>query len=224
MLMGSSTEARLTVERVRCFIKWHESRFDALDKPHEPIEDPVGYTRGGEHWVSPDTWRDTIFDGDESEAKEASCTLRDLGLLRVREPRWCQIVVNVRGTSCKVYAVLPAINDWRVTSRGYSDYPPAKVKVDALPISLIPSIPAPPDLAGKLEAATSLALDEALSILRMEAQLDDRTFQTILRAKSAIINTVLTNQVRVDEAKLRQRSDDMLPALLARIEAALKHE
>jgi len=30
--------------------------------------------------------------------------------------------------------------------------------------------------------------------------------------------------VRVDEAKLRHRNDDMLPALLARIEAALKHE
>jgi hypothetical protein len=87
---------------------------------------------------------------------------------------------------------------------------------------LIPAIPAPPDLAGKLEAATSLALDEALGILRMEAQLDDRTFQMILRAKAGIINTVLTNQVRVDEAKLRQRNDDALPALLARIEAALK--
>src|SRR5208283_5834506 len=149
--------------------------------------------------------------GDESAAKDASCILRDLGLLRVREPRWCQIVVNIRGTSCKVYAVLPAINDWRVTSRGYSDYPPAKVEVDASPISLIPAIPAPPDLAGKLEAATSLALDEVLGIMRMQLDPEDRTFQTILRAKSAIINTVLTNQVRVDEAKLRQRSADALP-------------
>ena len=91
---------------------------------------------------------------------------------------------------------------------------------------LIPLLPegSPPNLAAKLEAATSLALDEVLGIMRMQLDPEDRTFQTILRAKSAIINTVLTNQVRVDEAKLRQRSDERLPALLARIEAALKHE
>jgi hypothetical protein len=31
---------------------------------------PDTWTRGDEHWISP---RDTIFDGDESAAKEASC-------------------------------------------------------------------------------------------------------------------------------------------------------
>jgi hypothetical protein len=62
MLMRPSTDARLTVERVRCFIKWHESRFDALDKPHEPISDPAGWTRRDEVWIKQAVWRDTIFE------------------------------------------------------------------------------------------------------------------------------------------------------------------
>ena len=63
MLMKSSSDARLTVERVRLFIRWHEFRFDVLDKPHEPISDPVGWTRRDEGWIKQAVWRDTIFDG-----------------------------------------------------------------------------------------------------------------------------------------------------------------
>ena len=74
-----------------------------------------------------------------------------------------------------------------------------------------------------MEAATSLALDEALAILRLEAQIDDRTFQMVVRAKAGIINTVLNSQVRVDEARFRhQQHADGLPALLERIGAVLK--
>jgi hypothetical protein len=120
--------------------------------------------------------------------------------------------------------VLPTIREWRpVTGAHNGNNGYAQLEPDRPSISLIPAIPAsPPDLASKLEAATSLALDEALGILRMGAQLDDRTFQMILRAKSGIIATVLTNQVRVDEAKLRQQNSDGLPALLERIAAVLK--
>jgi hypothetical protein len=89
MLMRPSTDARLTVERVKLFIKYHEGRFDALDAPHEPITDSVGWKRGGEHWIRPDAWRETIFDGDEDAAQDAARTLRDLGLLRTQDSRNC---------------------------------------------------------------------------------------------------------------------------------------
>lgn len=226
MLMKSSSDARLTVERVRLFIRWHEFRFDVLDKPHEPISDPVGWTRRDEVWIKQAVWRDTIFDGDGDEAMSASCALRDLGLLRVQDRGNCAALVNIRGKTCRAYVVLPTISEWRPCNGGHNgNNGYAKVEVDTSPLSLIPAIPAPPDLAGKLEAATALALDEVLGIMRMQLDPDDRTFQTILRAKSAIINSVLNTQVRVDEAMLQQRRrDELLPALLARIEAALKHE
>jgi hypothetical protein len=38
-----------------------------------------------------------------------------------------------------------------------------------------------------------------------------------LRAKTTILNSVLTNQVRVDEAKLTQKRESVLPELLERM-------
>jgi hypothetical protein len=218
------------VERVRCFINWHEDRFDALDKPHKTISDPVGWTRGGEHWIRPDIWRDTIFDGDEDEGVNAARVLRDLGLLRTQDSRNCQAVVCVRDRkSARAYVVKPGIQEWRHTAPAYGAYDAAQI---GLPYSDDNGSPAlislsfdgsPPDLANKLEAATSLALDEVLNILRIETQPDDRSFQAILRAKSGIINTVISNQVRVDEAKLKNsQHNDVLPQLLAKIDQSLK--
>jgi acyl-CoA reductase-like NAD-dependent aldehyde dehydrogenase len=41
--MKPSSDARLIVERVRCFLKWHGERFDVLDAPHEPLANPMGW-------------------------------------------------------------------------------------------------------------------------------------------------------------------------------------
>ena len=38
-----------------------------------------------------------------------------------------------------------------------------------------------------------------------------------MRAKTTILNSVLTNQVRVDEAKLTQKRESVLPELLERM-------
>jgi hypothetical protein len=225
----ASRDSHLFVERVRCFIKWHGDRFDALDKPHEPISDPVGWTRGGEVWISADSWRDLIFDGDEVAALNASRTLRDLGLLRTQDSRNCQAVVCVRDRkSARAYVVKPEIRE-RITARAYGAYGAAQI---GLPYSQDNSSPglvslsaggSPPNLAAKLEAATSLALDEVLGIMRMQLDPEDRAFQAVLRAKSAIINTVISNQVRVDEAKLKNSDrDDALPQLLAKIDQSMK--
>jgi hypothetical protein len=222
-------DTHLFVERVRCFIKWHEGHFDALDKPHEPIANPAGWTRGIEFWIKPDIWRDTIFDGDEDAAQEAARTLRDLGLLRTQDSRNCQAVVCVRDRkSARAYVVMPEIREWRLTAPAYSAYDTAQIGLpysqDNGSAALTPfSSGSPPDLAAKLEAATSLALDEVLGIMRMQLNPEDRAFQAVLRAKSAIINTVITNQVRVDEAKLKNsQHNDALPQLLAKIEQSMK--
>jgi hypothetical protein len=227
MLMRPSTDTRLTVERVRCFIKWHEGRFDALDKPHEPIANPVGWTRDEEHWISPDTWRDTIFDDDEDEAVNAARMLRDLGLLRTQDSRNCQAVVCVRDRkSARAYVVKPEIREWRLTAPAYGAYGTTELEPDRPPISLIPTSPdSPPDLAALLEAASRLGLEKAIAILTMQLDPESRHFQTLLRAQTALVSTALTAQVKVDEVRLQSnRRDEGLPALLERIAAVLKGE
>jgi hypothetical protein len=215
--------------RVKLFIKWHDDRFDALDGPNEPITDPVGWKRGGEHWIRPDTWRDTIFDNDEDAAQDAARALRDLGLLRTQDSRNCQAVVCVRDRkSARAYVVKSEIHEWKLTTPAYGAYDAAQVGLpyseDNGSTSLIPlsANGSAPDLAAKLENVVSLGLDEAERILRLQPDRDDRAYQAILRAKTAVLNGALTNQVRVDETRLRQQQrDDLLPELLARIDAAL---
>jgi hypothetical protein len=220
--MQSNIDARTAVALVRAFIRWHAQRFDALDKTHEPTTDPAGWTRSGEFWMPPETWRDAIFEGEEDAALIAAQALRDTGLLRTQTGPSLQCNVKIRGEVRRCYCVSEKILAWAppVPSRGSEGYNPAQV---ALAYGQEKgSTPLPLGLANKLEAATSLALDEVLNILRMETQPDDRSFQAILRAKSGIINTVISNQVRVDEAILRNnRQSDMLPEILARIDAAL---
>jgi hypothetical protein len=223
----SNRDTHLFVDRVRCFIKWHASRFDALDAPHEHISDPVGWTRGGEVWISADSWRDLIFEGDEVAALNASRTLRDLGLLRTQDSRNCQAVVCVRDRkSARAYVVKPEILEWRLMAPAYSAYGAAELEPDRPPISLIPTSPdSPPDLAALLEAASRLGLEKAIAILTMQLDPDSRHFQTLLRAQTALVSTALTAQVKVDEVRLQSnRREEVLPELLKRIEAALKKE
>ena len=221
----------MAIGLLNSFIQWNEKRFTPQKDAHDSDE-IVGWKGGKDtnpEWcIKPKVWQD-IFEPLGLDPVETARICKQSGVLRVQEEGSnLQVVIIVREAGkrepVRAYAVnAEALDKWQpITGNRYDYYGPAQLEPDRPPISLIPAIPAPPDLAGKLEAATSLALDEVLGIMRMQLDPEDRTFQTILRAKSAIINTVLTNQVRVDEAKLRQRSDDALPALLARIEAALK--
>jgi hypothetical protein len=217
------------VRTVRNFIRWHAERFNALDSSLEPMADPVGWKRGDEFWIKPDTWRNVIFDGDEVEAVEAARTLRDLGLLRTQDSRNCQAVVCVRDRkSARAYVVKPEIREWRLTAPAYGAYDAAQI---GLPYSedngspaLIPLGGSPPDLPAKLENVVSLGLDEAERILRLQPDWDHRAYQAILRAKTAVLNGALTNQVRVDEGRLKARETDLLPEILARIDKALAED
>jgi hypothetical protein len=231
-MKSSQSGTRLTIELLRAALRWNETRFASPnDAPDSGI---LGWRRGDnrsvEWWIKPKTWQD-IFVPHGLDPVEAARTLKHLGLLRVQDSRNLQVVVKVRDTTARVYAIDGApLAEWRpVTDKRYGGYEATQLEHVRGGTAIIPN----PinglsndtlNLADKLEAATSLALDEASAILRLEAQIDDRTFQMILRAKSGIINTVLTNQVRVDEAKLRHQHSDGLPALLERIAAVLKGE
>lgn len=46
---------------------------------------------------------------------------------------------------------------------------------------------------------------------------DDEDFATLLRVQATCVQTVMTTQARVDEARLKRRQEDRLPAILARL-------
>jgi hypothetical protein len=118
-----STDKCLFVERVKCFARWHEDQFDVLDEPREPVANHAGWKRGGEYWIRPDIWRDTIFEGNEIASVDAARTLRDLGLLRVQDTRNFQAVVGVRNhKTARAYVVKPEIREWKPTEPVYGIY------------------------------------------------------------------------------------------------------
>jgi hypothetical protein len=79
--------------------------------------------------------------------------------------------------------------------------------------------------ADKLAYATKLALDLRIELLEggLPGPKDMRPEATRHRALiNNIAETTINQKIKVDETQLRERSSDQLPALLARIEAALK--
>jgi hypothetical protein len=63
------------VERVRTFLKWCVDRFEWLGPGHVPLDNPLGYRRNSEFWVTAVRWHD-IFDNDE-DGLTAARALRD---------------------------------------------------------------------------------------------------------------------------------------------------
>ena len=59
-----------------------------------------------------------------------------------------------------------------------------------------------------------LKLDE---ILDLDLDKEDEDFPTILRVQASAVQTIMTTQTKVDEARLKQAREDRLPALLARV-------
>jgi hypothetical protein len=167
----------------------------------------------------PDSWLNDIFDGDAGDSEHAARVLRDVGLLRDQPPS-LQITAKVRGVVKRVYAVDRAIFDWKpeVTKRGNKRNNLAGTLLSVeneTPLISPANSSDPPNLAAKLENAASQALDEALAILRLQPHRDDRVYSAVLRAKTAVIGSVLSTQVRVDEAMLRAKREDALANHLA---------
>jgi hypothetical protein len=69
----------------------------------------------------------------------------------------------------------------------------------------------PGDMAAELEAVAQLGLKNLRAILTAPLDFEDNS---LLRAKNAAANTVLSTQVKVDENRLRSAAVDKLPELL----------
>jgi hypothetical protein len=215
----------IVIDRVQSFLRWNSDRLDALDEDHDPIANPACYRRGErekrEYWITAATWRDVLFVGGANEALEAARILCDAGLLRPLDHANLQVCAKIRGKVTKVYALRSEIVTWKVTAeapRGNGGHGHAGLGLTGPRTTVVSPSPAlvplpagaqpdAPGLATKLENVVSLALDEAESILRVQVSPDDRAYQAVLRAKTAIFNGALANQVRVDEVKFQARED-----------------
>jgi hypothetical protein len=69
-------------------------------------------------------------------------------------------------------------------------------------------------LGAKLEATASKSLDKANEILEIPLDPERQHYPAELRACTALINTAMTTQARVDETRMRPQRTDRLPELL----------
>jgi hypothetical protein len=69
-------------------------------------------------------------------------------------------------------------------------------------------------LGAKLTATTNRSLDKANEILEIPLDPNRAHYPSELRAHTALINTTLTTQIRVDENQMRPPRFDRLPELL----------
>jgi hypothetical protein len=72
-------------------------------------------------------------------------------------------------------------------------------------------------LGEKLEATADKGLDKAQQILAIPLDPDRAHYPAELRAQTALINTAVTTQVRVDETRMRPPRIDRLPDILRMI-------
>jgi hypothetical protein len=73
------------------------------------------------------------------------------------------------------------------------------------------------DLPARLEDVTGKAMAKSQEILDFPLNPGDDHFGLVLRAQTAIVNSALNTQVKVDENRLRARRPDVLPRLLEMI-------
>jgi hypothetical protein len=207
------------LERLQCFLKWNARRIDALDVSHEPVANPACYTRGKgdtlEYWITAETWRSELFADDEDGA--APRAMANLGLLRLpKEPGNFQICADIRRKITKVYAVRAGI----LTAKANGANGTSKVE---LPSLLSPTLPAngePESLSGLLGTGTRLALRRAIELLATSPNPGDRDYAACLRSQTAVINTLISTQARIDETRLREQNrKDAISQALAELRA-----
>jgi hypothetical protein len=73
------------------------------------------------------------------------------------------------------------------------------------------------DLPTQLEDVTGKAITKSQEILNFPLDPHDEHFGLVLRAQTAVINSALNTQAKVDENRLRARRIDVLPRLLEMI-------
>ncbi len=221
---------QLIVTVLRAAVRLNWGRFADPREPHGAGVDIPGWRRdhdGGEFelWITPTFWRG-VFEPDIA-AVEAAQVLDRLGLLRRQDDGNLQIMAKVGGKPARVYAIDgKKLAEFRaVTARGYGGYGhSATLRLDGAAranstsenvCSPTPAPTAQDDAAGLLHQGVIKGLRMAIDTLDIELDPSDRNYGALLRAKTALANTLITTQCRVDEARLRARqADELLPALL----------
>jgi hypothetical protein len=216
-----SPETRSHIEHVKLFLRWNGERFDDLDKVHPANDDAPGWRRCHEFWIKPNVWRE-IFDNNPDVAVGAARTLREAGLLRVQDAENCQAVVIVRKKSVRAYVIKAQILEWQPTEP-YGVYVAANIELPyelKTAPSLAQSDGQPPALSVLLNDGTRLALQRAIELLAISPDPGDRNYAAQLRGQTTLINTLISTQARVDEAKFReQQKQDALARILAELKA-----
>jgi hypothetical protein len=69
-------------------------------------------------------------------------------------------------------------------------------------------------LGEKLEAVANKGLDKANEILDLPLDPERQHYPAELRARTALINTALTTQARIDETRMRPPRRDLLPEII----------
>jgi hypothetical protein len=220
------------ISRVRDFIRWQEKMFGDPSSRGVPVEDPIGWANGKEFWILNTVWRETIFEGNNDDATAAADALIDHGLLRAkRRERDLEVLertatVRVREQTFRAFAVSKSILSWKdQTPARFEEILSARHAATMQHAATIMSdqITGPSDLGEKLEQAVRMALNEVVAILGFSLNPDDRAFSSILKAKTTILSSVLSAQVRIDETRFEPGKKDRLEGFLAAAERSLSH-
>jgi hypothetical protein len=198
------------IARVRDFCRWHEKMFGDPSARGAPLEDPPGWVTDKEFWIRNTVWRETIFEGNPGDSSAAADALIDHDLLRAKrrerdlEVRERTITIRVREQTFRVFAVNKSILSWKDATPARFDEILAARHAAAMQhaAAIMPDqITGASDLGEKLERAVRMALNEVVAILGFSLNPDDRAFSSILKAKTTILSSVLSAQVRIDERR-----------------------
>ncbi len=219
----------VVVERVKSFLKWNPDKFEVLDSKTtiaNMLAPTWGWRKGDEFWIRPSAWQEHLCAG-EFDPQDVARTLKALDLLRVQDDRTFQCCVKARGKTERAYVVSQAILEWKppVTYARHNGHTGADtLKLDGASRvnstsentcspTLIPTTQ--DDAAGLLHQGVVKGLRMAIDTLDTELDPSDRNYGALLRAKTALANTLITTQCRIDESRLRaKQADELLPALL----------
>jgi len=224
----SRAHERTIVMMLRAAFRLAETRFSDPRRGGDVGADAPGWRRDhgdGEHelWILPAYWR-SIFEPD-IDAIEAAQALDRIGLLRRQDDGNLQAVAKVGGRTARVYAIDgAALAEWKVTARGFGGYGQSDtLELGSAPPFALVAEDDTADLPQLLQRGAEAALRKGIEVLAMSPDPSDRHYATVLRAQSAFGNTLLSVQLRVDEAKLKaRRSAELLPKIMEQLEIEKK--
>ncbi|HMF06020.1 MAG TPA: hypothetical protein VKE72_03285, partial [Methylocella sp.] len=154
--------------------------------------------------------------------------LCDLGLLRPLDHANLQVCAKIRGKVTKIYALRAQVISFQGSNGGNGGNGNGKLGLSdprATTISLSPSViplqppdGQPPALSALLHDGTRLGLQRAIELLAASPDPGDRNYAAQLRGQTALINTLVSVQARIDEVQLKEKQrEDRIGEMLRRV-------